>query len=33
LFVDFERFTSRRLSNIPGIVKLWESPGKARGLP
>ena len=30
--VNFERFTARRLSHIPGIVKLQESPGKAGGL-
>jgi len=30
--VNFERFTARRLSYIPGIVKLRESPGKAGGL-
>jgi hypothetical protein len=30
--VNFERFTARRLSHIPGIVKLCESPGKAGGL-
>jgi hypothetical protein len=31
--VSFERFTQRRLSYTPGNVKLWESPGKAGGLP
>jgi tetratricopeptide (TPR) repeat protein len=31
--VNVERFTGWRLSYIPGIVKLWESPGKAGGLP
>jgi hypothetical protein len=31
--VSFERFTKRRLTYIPGDVKLWESPGKAGGLP
>ena len=30
--VNFERFTARRLSYIPGIVKLCESPGRAGGL-
>jgi len=30
--VNFERFTVGRLSYIPGIVKLWESPGRAGGL-
>jgi len=30
--VNFERFTVGRLSYIPGIVKLWESPGIAGGL-
>jgi hypothetical protein len=30
--VNFERFTVRRLSYIPGIVKLRESPGIAGGL-
>ncbi|MGA2404339.1 MAG: hypothetical protein ABSG91_21995, partial [Syntrophobacteraceae bacterium] len=33
LLVNFERFTRGRLSYIPGIVKLWESPGRAGGLP
>ena len=33
LTVNFERFTVRRLSYIPGNVKLWESPGRAGGLP
>jgi hypothetical protein len=31
--VSFERFTLRRLSYTPGNVKLWESPGRAGGLP
>jgi hypothetical protein len=31
--VNFERFTTGRLSYIPEIVKLRESPGKAGGLP
>jgi hypothetical protein len=31
--VTLERFTAGRLSYIPGIVKLWESPGRAGGLP
>ena len=31
--MSFERFTKRRLTYIPGNVKLWESPGKAGGLP
>jgi len=31
--VSFERFTLEGLSNIPGNVKLWESPGTAGGLP
>jgi len=31
--VNFERFTHRRLPYFPGNVKLWESPGKAGGLP
>jgi len=31
--VNFERFTGGRLSYIPGNVKLWESPGRAGGLP
>jgi hypothetical protein len=31
--VNFERFTHRRLSYFPGNVKLWESPGRAGGLP
>jgi len=31
--VSFERFTRRRLSYIPGNVKLRESPGRAGGLP
>jgi len=30
--VNFERFTTRRLSPIPGIVKPRESPGRAGGL-
>jgi hypothetical protein len=30
--VNFERFTAGRLSFIPGIVKLYESPGRAGGL-
>ena len=30
--VNFERFTAGRLSYIPGIVKLYESPGRAGGL-
>ncbi len=30
--VNFERFSARMLSHIPGIVKLRESPGKAGGL-
>ena len=30
--VNFERFTAGRLPCIPGIVKLWESPGIAGGL-
>jgi hypothetical protein len=30
--VNFERFTPEGLSYIPGIVKLWESPGTAGGL-
>jgi hypothetical protein len=29
LSVNFERFTLVGLSNNPGIVKLWESPGTA----
>src|SRR3990170_6173070 len=33
LTVNFEQFTVRRLSYIPGNVKLWESPGRAGGLP
>ena len=33
LSVNFERFTAWRLSYIPANVKLWESPGKAGGLP
>jgi hypothetical protein len=33
LFLSIEEFTWGRLSNIPGIVKLLEPPGKARGLP
>ncbi|MGO9019363.1 MAG: hypothetical protein ACLQVJ_13545, partial [Syntrophobacteraceae bacterium] len=31
--VNFERFTGGRLSYIPGNVKLWESAGRAGGLP
>jgi len=31
--VSFDRFTLRRLTYIPGNVKLWESPGRAGGLP
>ncbi len=31
--VNFERFTGWRLSHSPGFVKLWESPGRAGGLP
>ena len=31
--VSFERFTPGRLSYFPGPVKLWESPGRAGGLP
>ena len=31
--LNFERFTGGRLSAIPGTVKLWESPGRAGGLP
>jgi len=31
--VNLERFTVGRLSYIPGIVKLLESPGQAGGLP
>jgi len=30
--LSFERFKRWRL-RIPGTVKLWESPGKAGGLP
>ena len=30
--MSFERFTLGRLFYIPGIVKLWESPGRAGGL-
>jgi hypothetical protein len=30
--VSFERFTAGRLSFIPGIVKLYESPSRSRGL-
>jgi hypothetical protein len=30
--VDFEWFTAGRLSYIPGIVKLYKSPGRAGGL-
>jgi hypothetical protein len=32
LSVNFERFTPEGLSYIPGIAKLWESPGTAGGL-
>jgi hypothetical protein len=32
LSVNFERFTPEGFSYIPGIVKLWESPGTAGGL-
>ena len=31
--MNFERFTEGRLFYNPGIVKLWESPGRAGGLP
>ena len=31
--MNFARFTDRRLGSTPGIVKLYESPGKAGGLP
>jgi hypothetical protein len=31
--VSFERFTQRRLTCIPGNVKLYESPRRAEGLP
>jgi hypothetical protein len=31
--VSFERFALRRLTYIPGNVKLWECPGRAGGLP
>ena len=31
--VGFERLTQRRLTYVPGIVKLREFPGKAGGLP
>jgi hypothetical protein len=31
--VSFERFTLRRLTYIPGNVKLWESPGRAGVYP
>jgi len=30
--VNFERFTAERLSYIPEIVKLFESPSRAGGL-
>ena len=30
--MSFERFTLGRLFYVPGIVKLWESPGRAGGL-
>jgi len=33
LLCKLERFTGWRLSYFPGIVKLWESPGRAGGLP
>jgi hypothetical protein len=33
LSVNFERFTGGKLSYIPVNVKLWESPGRAGGLP
>jgi Transposase DDE domain group 1 len=31
--LNFERFTDWRLFATPGTVKLYESPGKAGGLP
>ena len=31
--VGFERLTQRRLTYVPGNVKLWEFPGKVGGLP
>ena len=31
--LNFERFTDRRFFYIPVNVKLFESPGKAGGLP
>ena len=32
-FVNFERFTKRRLQTTPGAVKLWESSSRAGGFP
>jgi hypothetical protein len=31
--MSLERFTEEKFSFTPGTVKLWESSGKAGGLP